>query len=261
MQTRDCFVNIIFGLFTPLARWALRATLPASWIEWRALLVPGRVSQTGEDATALVLAGEFGSQIPQTYVDIGAGHPVRYSNTWLLYQHGWRGVTVEPIESHVRLHQTYRPGDTVLRSLVGPVRDNAVFVHCEPYEYSHVEGIPHSNSACYKVVDRIPIPVTTLRDIVGQRYTEIDSIGLLTVDCEGADLVILKSNDWEMCRPWIIIAEESGSDAPIEALLTGKGYKLVAATILSKIFARADKLSEAARKRATAIFDPETLKI
>ena len=51
-------------------------------------------SQEGED---LILKRYFGSQKKTGfYVDIGAHHPFRFSNTALLREMGWTGINVEP---------------------------------------------------------------------------------------------------------------------------------------------------------------------
>jgi len=52
-------------------------------------------SQGGED---LALLSSFPSLEIGTYIDIGAHHPSRYSNTRHLYQRGWRGVNIDADE-------------------------------------------------------------------------------------------------------------------------------------------------------------------
>ena len=50
-------------------------------------------SQFGEDKVIRSFLPErFGN-----YLDIGAGHPVRKLNTFLLYKLGWHGTLIEPI--------------------------------------------------------------------------------------------------------------------------------------------------------------------
>lgn len=38
-----------------------------------------------------------GSDYKGFFVDIGAHHPLRFSNTYKFYQNGWRGINVDPL--------------------------------------------------------------------------------------------------------------------------------------------------------------------
>jgi hypothetical protein len=61
---------------------------------------------------------------------------------------------------------------------------------------------------------------------------------ILTIDVEGFDLEVLKSNDWNRVMPRVICVEELGNLSPskdnpseIELYLESYGYKLKAKTI------------------------------
>ena len=49
-------------------------------------------SQEGED---LLIDRMFDGQSVGFYVDVGAHHPTRFSNTYLLYLRGWRGINID----------------------------------------------------------------------------------------------------------------------------------------------------------------------
>lgn len=51
-------------------------------------------SQEGED---LVLNRIFGEQATGYYVDVGAHHPFRFSNTAIFYKKGWCGINIDPL--------------------------------------------------------------------------------------------------------------------------------------------------------------------
>lgn len=57
-------------------------------------------SQEGED---VILARMFEHQSPGFYVDIGAHHPRRFSNTRLLAEKGWTGINVDPLPGVMKL--------------------------------------------------------------------------------------------------------------------------------------------------------------
>ena len=51
-------------------------------------------SQEGED---ILLSRIFRNQKKGFYVDIGAHHPTRFSNTYYFYKLGWRGINIDAI--------------------------------------------------------------------------------------------------------------------------------------------------------------------
>ena len=65
-------------------------------------------SQEGED---MVLYRIFEKQKSGFYVDIGAYHPKRFSNTYFFYKRGWRGINIEPNPEAIKLFKKYRVGD------------------------------------------------------------------------------------------------------------------------------------------------------
>ena len=50
-------------------------------------------SQEGED---MILRRFLAGQKDGFYVDVGAHHPVRFSNTYYFYKQGWAGINIEP---------------------------------------------------------------------------------------------------------------------------------------------------------------------
>jgi hypothetical protein len=66
-------------------------------------------SQEGED---LILNRFLNNQIKGFYVDIGAHHPVRFSNTNLFYKRDWRGVNIDAMPGSMKLFSLFRRHDT-----------------------------------------------------------------------------------------------------------------------------------------------------
>lgn len=73
-------------------------------------------SQEGED---MVLRKIFKNQKKGFYVDIGAHHPKRFSNTHLLYKKGWKGINIDVTPGSIKLFNQLRPRDTNLELGVG----------------------------------------------------------------------------------------------------------------------------------------------
>jgi len=68
----------------------------------------GSCSQAGEDLLIRFLFGTLGIERP-TYLDIGAYHPWRFSNTALLYVRGSCGINVEAEPDALAAFDKHRP--------------------------------------------------------------------------------------------------------------------------------------------------------
>jgi len=199
--------------------------------------------QTGEDA----LLQEYLPQKSGFYIDIGAGLPITGSNTYIFYRLGWRGICVDPISKNYRLLKLLRSKDKIFQALVGPKSDAITFWEFEPYVYSTVD---ESVANLVKNYPRVRLLERSKRSVVPlSEYAlevPVDVPTLLSIDVEGYDLEVLKSNDWELFRPTVICVEEWLPTADIEqeseicVYLFQKGYKRVAYTGLSSIFMHSD---------------------
>src|SRR5581483_8094739 len=72
-------------------------------------------SQEGED---LLLARLFDGQKKGFYVDVGAHHPFRFSNTYLLYLNGWRGINIDAMPGSMAAFRKLRPRDINIECMV-----------------------------------------------------------------------------------------------------------------------------------------------
>jgi len=57
-------------------------------------------SQEGED---MILRRLFEKQNTGFYVDVGAHHPKRFSNTFFFYKKGWRGINIDAMPNSMSL--------------------------------------------------------------------------------------------------------------------------------------------------------------
>src|SRR3989344_8600628 len=76
---------------------------------------PNTYSQDGED---LIIKNLLHKK-KGFYVDIGAHHPYRYSNTYLLYKSGWHGINIEPTPKSKKLFDRLRDRDINLQVAAG----------------------------------------------------------------------------------------------------------------------------------------------
>ena len=193
-------------------------------------------SQFGEDAIvrSLVTGWDGG------YMDIGSGHPVKFSNTYAFYKSGARGLLVEPIASNVDHTRLVRPEDLVVQSLCGPDEVSVPFFEYEQYEYSTTsrERVDQLALNGFRPVREYSLDVRTLASLVAE--TGLFRPDLLSVDVEGAELGVLQSADWNRFRPAIIVVEEWTSPiehvTPVSTYLSSLEYELVALTGFSSVY-------------------------
>lgn len=200
-------------------------------------------SQEGED---LVLSRMFERRgAPGFYVDVGAHHPRRFSNTYLLYRSGWRGINIEPNPSVRALFQRERPRDVNLSVGVSDQPGELTYIMFdEPALNSFDERQAQEVEAGgrFRIIRRVPIPVQRLDAILRANLDPGTRIDVLTVDVEGHDLAVLQSNDWTTFRPGCVLVEAYGKSfetivgTPVHEFLSGHGYALFAKTVNTLIY-------------------------
>lgn len=198
-------------------------------------------SQEGED---LILARYFENTATGFFVDVGAHHPFRFSNTYLLYRRGWRGVNIDALPGSMRLFQRHRPRDLNIEAAIGTTSSSATyFMFNEPALNTFDRDVAlDRQGGPWRVVGEVSIPIRPLKDVLASMVPPNQKIDLLTVDVEGRDLDVLSSNDWTRFRPTVVLAETLGHGfascvaEPAAVYLEGLGYELVAKTFYTMFF-------------------------
>jgi len=178
-------------------------------------------SQGGED---MILRQLVDDKSVGFYVDVGAFHPKVFSNTYYFYKKGWRGINVEPNKKMWRLFEASRKRDVSLNLGVGRKEEKRRYLSC---------GEPAVNKFDKRGKNKVSLwPLGKILE----KYLPVDQeIDFLSVDVEGMEIEVLKSNDWSRFRPRFLIIEKRKG---VRSLVFDKGYKLVGMTGLSLIFRR-----------------------
>ena len=179
------------------------------------------------------------------YVDVGAHHPFRFSNTALFSLRGWTGLNIEPDPEGAKAFRRYRPKDKVLNlgvaSTPGEMRffrfnDSALNTFSAPL--AEQRRLHHG----YKLVNEIKIRVDRLDTILSQNIPATQKIDFLSIDAEGLDLDVIMSNDWNRFRPAAVVAEVLDTEFkalpshPMTEFMESVGYRLAARTANSVFF-------------------------
>lgn len=183
------------------------------------------------------------------YVDIGAHHPTRFSNTYAFYLKGWCGINVEPNPDTFKLFTKKRPNDINLN--LGVAQKSSLlkyYMFDEPALNTFDEEMLESRlkKTSYKHIKTIKVEVTPLSKIFDSYILQNQQIDFLTIDVEGYDLDVLKSNDWLKYRPkWILVEELNlldieSLDFPIHYYMKSLNYILFAKTFNTLYYKNGD---------------------
>jgi FkbM family methyltransferase len=194
-------------------------------------------SQEGED---LILNRIFVNKQNGFYIDVGAHHPFRFSNTYIFYRRGWRGINIDPNPGTANLFNQFRPGDINLEIAIGEKEEVLTFyIFNEPGLNTFDPKLAQSRHGLrgeYFITNTVPVNVFPLSKILDNYLPKGQKIDFLNIDVEGKDFEVLKSNNWEKYRPKIILVEILNSSLqeiyqnPIFIFLQKLGYTFFAKT-------------------------------
>lgn len=204
-------------------------------------------SQFGEDLVLLqILESTVKKQENGFYVDVGAFHPWKYSNTALLHNFlGWKGINIDANPASIELFKEARPNDINLVAAISDVVEDlefSIFNHPALNTLDKNLCEKHQRKAPFEVKEVLSVTTQRLENIFNQYREQLSNIDLLSVDAEGFDLKVLRSNDWEIYQPTVILVEQHGLqlhqlDAnPTNLFLTSKGYQLVSHCFVTSIY-------------------------
>jgi len=201
-------------------------------------------SQEGED---MVLNSFFEGRknYKGFFVDVGAHHPYRFSNTLFFYKKGWRGINIEPTPQAIKAFNIFRRHDINLNIGISSKRDKLTF-YCfnEPALNGFSKELSHERnetSAKYKIINEIEVETLPLADVLDSHLPTGQKIDFLTIDVEGFDLQVLQSNNWVKYKPSYILVEDridfsNLTDSEVYRYLKKQGYQLVAKTLRTLFF-------------------------
>jgi FkbM family methyltransferase len=205
-------------------------------------------SQFGEDVVVEAMLDQLGLQgRPGFYVDVGAFDPVRGSNTYMLHLRGWSGVNIDANPAAIERFRQARPND---RNVQAAVCDQEIEVEFDIYALAALSTADPSAKAAYaregraQLVETLFLQTYTLRSILDRCLPQGQAVDLMSVDVEGFDLAVLRSNDWGRFAPSILLVEDAAmslqrpQDSEIFRFLTALDYRLASHTLITSIYLR-----------------------
>jgi FkbM family methyltransferase len=204
-------------------------------------------AQEGEDVLLCELAG-YNSNNLGFYVDVGAHHPCRFSNTAVYYLKGWRGINIDAEPNSMKLFRRHRPNDINLEIAISSSETERLFYRYNEPALNGIDCDRRSEFANtrFRLKEKIRLTTRTLCSILLEYCPKLPKPNFLSVDVEGHDLEVLRSNDWGLF-PFEWVLTECGNRDVLSTLgsetyhyLKGVGYELRAKTGRTAIFSRAE---------------------
>jgi FkbM family methyltransferase len=180
------------------------------------------------------------------YIDIGAQDPIVDSVSLAFYEHGWRGVHVEPTQQYSSKLKQARPDEIVEQLAIGDSSKNPLIF----FEFSDTglstgspEVAKRHEQAGYKSI-HTEVPVISL-DVLMEKYGNRD-VNWLKLDVEGLEASVLQSWRIAALRPWVLVIEstrpltQEQSYAEWESMVIEKGYSFVYFDGLNRFYVHED---------------------
>lgn len=158
------------------------------------------------------------------FVDVGAGHPVQFSNTRMLSQvFGWHGLRVDPNPHFAALHRDQavsgvafceavvgtQEGDLATIMLAGGLTTRAELSNADSHAAERRLRVREQGTA------RVPVRrLDTLLDEVGAP----EWIDFMSVDTEGSELEVLRSFPWRERECGLLTIEHNFDGRKLQAI-------------------------------------------
>lgn len=169
------------------------------------------------------------------YVDIGAYHPLFFSNTSMLYKFGWSGINIEPNYVNFKKFKKHRKRDVNLNCAIsGNTNELYYYEYLEPALNTTSEiQVQERKKQGINYINKRVIRCEKLGEIL-KKFCRKKRIDFLNIDTEGTEAEILKTNNWKKFKPKVIFCEilncdlEQAIKNKITIFLKTKGYVIFA---------------------------------
>ena len=207
-----------------MQNWLYKLRLLISLLKYRGFFVKKNYSKNKED---LYLKKIFKNKNKGTYIDIGAYHPYRFSNTYLLHKKGWNGTNVDINKKSIDLFNIARPNDINLNIAIGDINKIQTFYFknkIHPMNTLNIEFAKRfwSNK---NNLNKNKIMTQTFNYLI-KKSKKID---LLDIDVEGNEYEVIKKINFKNISFKIILIEHSLFNA-----ITKKNTKKIKNLLLKK---------------------------
>ena len=186
-----------------MQNYFLKLKLLINLIKYRGIFLKKQYSKNGEDQ---YLKKIFKNINKGTYLDIGAYHPYRASNTCLLYKKGWSGINVDINKESIDLFNIARPKDINLNIAIGDKNKVQTFYYKKQRHPMNTLNKEFAENYFYKKKMHIKKKkiITKTFDYLIKNSKNVD---LLDIDVEGNEYEVIKKINFKKINFKIILIE------------------------------------------------------
>lgn len=181
----------------------------------------------------------FENKFNGVLVDIGAADGQTNSNSrYLIESRNWEGLLVEPHPDYYEsLHRLYKDNKNIKTYNIGIFNKNIVLPF---YKFgTPEEGQVSTFSESFKTKvekhygNKYSQPINVECKILSEVLHEnnLFNIDFMSIDCEGVDMEVLDSNEWDIFRPKLICIEHSMDIPTLSNFMSSKNYIKIHETI------------------------------
>jgi len=199
----------------------------------------------GED---VVLENIFHRKKVGFYVDIGCWHPKWLSNTYLLHKKGWEGINIDMDNFKIDMFNIARKNAINVCTAVSDEEKHLIYYYSQDHSAMNTIDPSFAQAASANKqglhYEMKKTKSTTLDNIISGTKFNKTEIDLLSIDVEGHELPVLRSLDFEIYKPKVVVVElhteriEEIIKSELYQFMIGKKYFLYSWVELSLIFVR-----------------------
>lgn len=191
-------------------------------------------SQEGED---MILDNLLRSKKTGFYIDIGAYHPLRFSNT-MFYQRGWHGLNIDAMPGSMKLFNRMRPRNINVEAGLSSTEGEMIYYifkekALNTFDASSLERLREEG---FVPIKEVLVKVYTITQILDKYVGKNQEIDFMDIDVEGFDEKVLSQIDFNRYHPAYIMMEKQGVSN--NSIIENNGYKLAGLTRRTAIYKR-----------------------
>jgi len=178
------------------------------YIRHKALKIRATYSQHQED---LFINDYFKDQDEGFYLDIGCYHPIKYSNTALLYNRGWKGVNIDMNQTSIDLFNLLRKKDSNICAAISNEAKETIQYFDHLFSPVNTLNKKFSNKVSEKLSSnnqsKKKISTYKFIQIAKEHNIEVKKIDFINIDAEAHDYEVLESIDLNFVKAKLICIE------------------------------------------------------
>jgi|TARA_B110000211_G_C13941470_1_gene491866 FkbM family methyltransferase len=212
------------------------------YVRHKALKKRNTYSQNQED---LFINNYFKEKNNGFYIDIGCYHPIKYSNTALLYNRGWRGINIDMNQTSIDLFNIFRKRDKNICAAISNQNKKAVMYFDHLFSPINTLDKNFSNIASKKISfnhhTEKKIYTQKFNEVIQKHNINIKQIDFINIDVEAHDLEVLEGIDLSIFNAKMICIEIANNqnnikDKKLSDYLNKYNYDLIKTVGLNGFF-------------------------